>query len=170
MSGSLLSQKAAQEQRNPLLEEEYEEACDVEGASGAQSTRHYVVASISVILLLCVTSYCTYYLTAKHYTHPLGSFDRGFATEFGPAARLLDVQTQKLYGNAHFDEQGRMYMADDSPAMKYAGTGEDTDLAWDAALLRWGHWFLVTDEEAKEAWGERYVDYWDDKSGGYAAT
>lgn len=36
-------------------------------------------------------------------------------------------------------------------------------------LISLGRYFLVTDEEAFEAWGAGYERFWDNKRGGYVA-
>ncbi|CCF45139.1 hypothetical protein CH063_14314 [Colletotrichum higginsianum] len=33
-----------------------------------------------------------------------------------------------------------------------------------------GHFFIVTEDEAREAWGPEYVKYWEPRAGGYVAT
>ncbi|KAF4822325.1 Tyrosinase ustQ [Colletotrichum tropicale] len=58
---------------------------------------------------------------------------------------------------------------DGTPRTKYVGEPtKDIDHNWEQ--LHWGRFFLLTEDEAKKAWGPGYEKYWAPREGGYIAA
>ena len=134
-----------------------------------QSLSSRVVKACSIFVLMGLSSLVTYYCTIRLHSHPLGSYHNGFTTEFESVKPSFRLDTQTPSGNVLFGQQG-VYFPNDSLAIQYSGTGPEVDKIWEDASLHHRHWFLITDEEAEEAWGPTYTQYWNELRGGYYAT
>ncbi|KAK3949211.1 hypothetical protein QBC32DRAFT_176948, partial [Pseudoneurospora amorphoporcata] len=120
----------------------------------------------------------TTWLTAElHAVRKEGSFAKGFRGELDAAKHLISVKTTLFGGSPRFKEDGTEYVPDmDRGNMNgeehhgaYVGTPRrEIDHNW--ALLHWGRFFLLTEEEAKSAWGDEYKEFWSPKHGGYVAA
>ncbi|KAI4863016.1 hypothetical protein F4820DRAFT_428419, partial [Hypoxylon rubiginosum] len=107
-----------------------------------------------------------------HAARSPGTFETGFRTELGPAKRLIKLEERLFTGSPAFLDDGTEYVPpppDGIPRPKYVGEpSREIDHNW--ALLHWGRFFLLTDDEARDAWGPRYKEFWAPKQGGYVAA
>ncbi|EQB52824.1 hypothetical protein CGLO_07514 [Colletotrichum gloeosporioides Cg-14] len=55
-------------------------------------------------------------------------------------------------------------------ATDFSTPSREIDVNWYDLHLGEGHFFIVTEDEAREAWGPEYVKYWEPRAGGYVAT
>ncbi|KAI1842115.1 hypothetical protein JX266_011648 [Neoarthrinium moseri] len=123
-----------------------------------------VFGSISVVQFL-------FLLTVKYQTTPtlVSSYEKGWDTDFEPAKTQITVEHIHFTGSPIFDENGT-YWIPDPGSIKYIGEPDaEIDKNWDDAT--WGRYFLVTEDEARQAFSERYGDdvswLWNDHAGGY---
>jgi hypothetical protein len=111
----------------------------------------------------------------------------------GSARHLIQVEQVDFTGSPHFREDGSGYVPDEGNQPRYVGEpNRAMDHAW--ALLTFGmnnpstllipfvkfvfirsltvsigRFFLITEEEARDSWGEGYTEYWSPSHGGYVA-
>ncbi|KAH8682948.1 hypothetical protein BGZ60DRAFT_427425 [Tricladium varicosporioides] len=99
--------------------------------------------------------------------HPPGTFESGFATDFAPALGVVSTKKVLFEGSPLFYDNGTM----DFPkprGLRYAGEPSDEiDRNWNA-LTRKRYW-VVSEEEARTAWGEGYKEFWDESTSNYIA-
>lgn len=104
-----------------------------------------------------------------------------------PATRAIRSIKTRFSGSPRFDETGEEYFLPNSDISVFAGPPSPVvDEGWNRItggiggtfsrlaslqiqLMIQGLYFLVTDEEAKQSWGESLDEYWDDRRGGYRA-
>ncbi|KAK3349073.1 hypothetical protein B0T25DRAFT_481486 [Lasiosphaeria hispida] len=113
----------------------------------------------------------TAWLTAElHAVRNHGSFAAGFRRELDAAKHLIQVSEVDFKGSPHFKDDGSEYVPEDrKPTVAYVGTpSRGIDHAW--ALLHWGRFFLLTEDEAQSAWGNEYKQFWSPVRGGYVAA
>jgi hypothetical protein len=97
-------------------------------------------------------------------------------------------------GSPHFREDGSEYVPDEGNQPRYVGDpSREMDHAWavltfgtnnpripllifiwgvvfvGSLTISTGRFFLITEEEAREAWGEGYTEFWSPYHGGYVA-
>ncbi|GJC96325.1 hypothetical protein CH63R_08367 [Colletotrichum higginsianum IMI 349063] len=103
-----------------------------------------------------------------------GSFDTGYATDLKAAAKHIELEVTTFEGTPGFMDDGTEYIPgreDGTQRLKYTGTpSREIDINWYNLHLGEGHFFIVTEDEAREAWGPEYVKYWEPRAGGYVAT
>ncbi|KAI1290479.1 heterokaryon incompatibility protein-domain-containing protein [Xylaria venustula] len=152
-------------------------------ANDARKRRQWAVLGtlwiISIVLTAVITAFITWKIQASN---TLGTFASGYSSDFGPARTAASVYQRKFTGSPRFDEEKGEYIPPESPSLKYIGSGPKVDSAWDELTkgkcykttdfindsnYKIDRYFLLTDEEAKEAWGDGYTEFWDDNSGGY---
>lgn len=87
--------------------------------------------------------------------------------DFAPAKSQIKEEVVVFKGGFRIHDNGTMYVP--HPDMiKYVGEpSKEIDENWET--LTWGRYFLITEEEAKGAWGDGIEQYWDAKLGGYVA-
>ncbi|KAI1122965.1 hypothetical protein F5Y10DRAFT_270535 [Nemania abortiva] len=83
----------------------------------------------------------------------------------GPARVAASIQQQTFTGSPRFDPRNGEYIPPQSPSWRFIGSGPEVDAAWEE--LSRERYFLLTDEEAREAWGDGYTQYWNNQWGGY---
>ncbi|KAI0965306.1 hypothetical protein F4678DRAFT_485386 [Xylaria arbuscula] len=151
--------------------------------SDSRKRRQWVVLGalwvISIIFTAAITTFTIWKIQA--YNH-LGTFASGYSSDFGPARVAASAHQRKFTGSPRFDEKKGEYIPSESPSLKYMGLGPKVDSAWDELTKGkystpsessnvsnsiTDRYFLLTDEEAKEAWGDGYTEFWDDNTGGY---
>jgi hypothetical protein len=76
------------------------------------------------------------------------------------------LRKQPFYGSLDFKEH-RGFIPVGSPSLKYVGPGSAVDAAWEE--LTKDRYFLLTDDEAIEAYGSDPSKYWNVHHGGYIA-
>ncbi|KAF3809449.1 hypothetical protein GCG54_00012730 [Colletotrichum gloeosporioides] len=101
-----------------------------------------------------------------------GSFERGFHTELDAPKHLIELEEKWFEASPAFLDDGFEYVPereDGTPRTKYVGEPtKDIDHNWEQ--LHWGRFFLLTEDEAKKAWGPGYEKYWAPREGGYIAA
>ncbi|PIA88479.1 hypothetical protein CB0940_07019 [Cercospora beticola] len=84
------------------------------------------------------------------------------STDFAPARKALATETVLFTGGAAFDEDGVPYRTFPEGSVQYVGPPTaEIDSAWEYLLS--GRYFIITEQEAKEAFGSRYKDYYVEK-------
>ncbi|KUJ13261.1 uncharacterized protein LY89DRAFT_721308 [Mollisia scopiformis] len=98
------------------------------------------------------------------------SFVRGFEHELDAAKHLIKIEERFSQGSPRFTEDGIEYVpqpADGMPRTQYVGDpSEEIDNAWDR--LHQGRFFLLSEDEAKDAWGPGYEQFYAPVAGGNA--
>lgn len=87
-------------------------------------------------------------------------------------------------GSPLFTKERGEYVPDGSPSLEYMGATPEIDQAWqdlergtrlytspgnlsELSNHSADRYFLLSDEEAREAWGDQYTEFWHDDAGGY---
>lgn len=98
------------------------------------------------------------------------SFTNGFNNELEPAKHLIQIEEKWFEGSPRFLNDGTEYVPkSESEESQYTGEpSRAIDRSWE--LLHWGRFFLLSEAEARDAWGPAYKEYWAPKEGGYAAA
>ncbi|KAH8805171.1 hypothetical protein F5884DRAFT_798588 [Xylogone sp. PMI_703] len=124
-----------------------------------------VVVLSLVIATLCASSTLLLYQRTK--SSSFQKLEAGFPTDYKPVLPEVDIEEVLFTGGPAFDENGDMYIP--NPArIKYIGDpNEEIDQAWDELIK--GRYFKITEQEAKEAFGEKYNETWYEKAGAYVA-
>ncbi|KAI3331282.1 hypothetical protein F4824DRAFT_298728 [Ustulina deusta] len=117
---------------------------------------------MSIIIAVFITVFTMWKMRAYDY---LGAFASGYSSGFGPARIAASVNQRTFTGSPRFDEKKGEYIPPESPSWKYIGSGPEVDLAWEELVKN--RYFLLTDQEAKEAWGDSYTEFWNSNRGGY---
>lgn len=83
---------------------------------------------------------------------------------------MIKLHDTIFSGSAEFLDDGTEYVPDDGVSRPvYIGEPRRSiDHEW--ALLHWGRFFLLSEEEAQEAWGPKYLQYWSPRQRGYVAA
>ena len=89
--------------------------------------------------------------------------DFGYA---GAARSAISLAKQQFYGSLDFNGHHGVVPVG-SPSLQYIGSGAEIDAAWEE--LTRDRYFLLSDSEAKEAYGEHPSKYWNVHHGGYIA-
>jgi hypothetical protein len=101
-----------------------------------------------------------------------------------PARVAASGLQRKFTGSPLFNEEKGEYFPDDSPSLEYIGSSPAVDHAWKELVKRRrlqnlvrnaknitndraDRYFLLTDEEAQETWGDEYIEFWNEEAGGY---
>jgi hypothetical protein len=100
----------------------------------------------------------------------------------GPAKSAIKFEEVKFNGGPSFHENKTLYIPNPDP-IRYVGTpSAEIDKAWEdltdgksenilrrtmADGLTLARYILITEEEARDTWGEEYVEFWDPYRGGY---
>ncbi len=134
---------------------------------------------------LVLTAVCTYAIASRSRSDgSLGSFATGYVNELrmylsafefvyhanrgliGDALSSIRVQRQQFYGSLDFKDRFG-FIPPGSPSLKYVGADAEVDAAWDELTV--GRYFLLTEQEAREAYGNSIEKYWNVHHGGYVA-
>nr|A0A8J9R8Y7.1 RecName: Full=UstYa family oxidase phomYd; AltName: Full=Phomopsin biosynthesis cluster protein Yd [Diaporthe leptostromiformis]BDA39151.1 DUF3328 [Diaporthe leptostromiformis] len=106
----------------------------------------------------------------------MGSFQYGFKYELEAAKKVIKLEEYKFLGSPIFLDDGTELVPEPTPGpMKTLGVtdmyvGEPSkELDWNWNQLHWGRFFLLTEDEARQAWGPGYKEYWAENEGGYIA-
>ncbi|KIN09168.1 hypothetical protein OIDMADRAFT_48993 [Oidiodendron maius Zn] len=123
-------------------------------------------ASLTWIILTFIFATLSAYLYFCSPTlSPLGTFENGFLTDFGPATSIISIHQREFTGSPQFSN-GAEYIPQGSETLRYIGDpSPEIDDSWNA--LTRNRYFLLSDEEAYAAWGDSYKDFWSDQFGGY---
>jgi len=97
----------------------------------------------------------------------LSEFPLAHPTDFKPTRGEIDLEIVTFTGSPVFHENGTFYVPRPGQKQYIGEPSAEIDAAWDE--LTWGRYFLITEEEAIDAFGEARDEYWNDKVGGYMA-
>ncbi|KAI5370337.1 Putative mycotoxin biosynthesis protein UstYa [Septoria linicola] len=82
-----------------------------------------------------------------------------YDTDFGPARKSVELEQVRFSGSAQFDDEGEPYFDYDEHETVYTGTPTKAmDRAWNKLIRH--RYFLINDEEALQAWGPDYEQYY----------
>ncbi|EFQ36605.1 uncharacterized protein GLRG_11750 [Colletotrichum graminicola M1.001] len=113
-----------------------------------------------------------YLYTWVHFSGRFGSFQSGFRTELEAAKHAIHLQEKWFEGSPVFHDDGQEYVPepeDGDQRPKYVGEpSKEIDHNWEQ--LHWGRFFLLSEEEARSAWGPDYTKFWAPREGGYVAA
>ena len=98
--------------------------------------------------------------------NPYGTFESGFHTELRDARQSVRVQKHHFTGSLDFKGH-HGFVPHHSPSLRYIGHSPIIDAAWEE--LTADRYFLLEDNEAREAYGSPPHKYWNDHHGGYVA-
>ncbi|KAK5164860.1 uncharacterized protein LTR77_009524 [Saxophila tyrrhenica] len=115
---------------------------------------------------LIFTCLITWLLTRLYYDRASEGFAAGFPTELRAARSAISTSIQQFTGSLDFNGH-HGFVPPDSPSLAYMGSGPSIDAAWDT--LTADRYFLLTDDEAREAYGADPAQYWNVHHGGYVA-
>ncbi|KAH8799355.1 hypothetical protein F5884DRAFT_811623 [Xylogone sp. PMI_703] len=116
-------------------------------------------SSLSVFLpwILCVIlSLCLLLvLSARSFSRTQCSYEHEFSTEFFPIRSTISLHSTQFYGGIEMDGNGTMRRTFDRGGKTYAGPANpEIDEAWEELIG--GRYFYITEDEAKDAWGDSY--------------
>ncbi|TDZ14575.1 Cyclochlorotine biosynthesis protein O [Colletotrichum orbiculare MAFF 240422] len=124
--------------------------------------------SLSMNIILSICLYLNFSSSTTVNSAVLGgSFATGFDTDFGPAKRHIQLEQRKFYGPVVIDDDGGMYMANLDPIRYFGDPDKHPDVDGHWKHLIDGRFFRITEQEAQEAWGENYQQYWHHEMEGY---
>jgi len=107
-------------------------------------------------------------LNEKRASRIIGKYETGFKTEFEPAALAIQLERVRFSGTPLFRENGTAYRKVNANEPQYVGPPSDEiDSAW-AGLIH-GRYVSITEDEARNAWGENYEEYYQDPVLGFVA-
>ncbi|KAF2663827.1 hypothetical protein BT63DRAFT_460949 [Microthyrium microscopicum] len=92
---------------------------------------------------------------------------KGWTTDFMPATPAIEHEIVYFSGSPAIAENGSLFIPNPDPVRYIGEPNAEVDKNWDE--LTWGRYFLITEDEAKSAWGDDVGEFWDEKQGGYVA-
>ncbi|KAK6080490.1 hypothetical protein SCUP515_03509 [Seiridium cupressi] len=126
--------------------------------------RFWVTATVLFALL---SAWLGWQLNLVHHR---SSFAQGFEHELDAAKHWVRIEERVFQGSPRFTENGTEYVpepADGKPRTQYVGDPtKEIDAAWDR--LHEGRFFLLTENEAMDAWGPGYEQFYAPRAGGYS--
>ncbi|KAI1158643.1 hypothetical protein F5B18DRAFT_70236 [Nemania serpens] len=130
------------------------------------SSRPWWILGILWIASIVLAVFATVLVTTKNQARdPLGTLASGFTSDFAPAREAARGMRRTFTGSPLFTKERGEFVPDGSPSLKYMGATPEIDQAWQD--LERDRYFLLSDEEARETWGEDYTEFWHDDAGGY---
>ncbi|KAF2207417.1 hypothetical protein CERZMDRAFT_16581, partial [Cercospora zeae-maydis SCOH1-5] len=96
-----------------------------------------------------------------------------YSTDFRPARHAVELEQVRFTGSPKFDDNGDPFLVYPPDQILYTGPPSgQIDLEWEELIKK--RYFLIDDDEAREAWGPNYQQYYrypdqGDKKGGYVA-
>ncbi|KAK3935486.1 hypothetical protein QBC46DRAFT_397382 [Diplogelasinospora grovesii] len=124
-----------------------------------------------VFMTLFFAATTTWLTTELHAIREQGSFATGFRKELDAAKHLIQVSEVDFKGSPKFGADGTEYVPSSHGHDDVRYVGEPSraiDHAW--ALLHWGRFFLLSEDEARSAWPNEYKQFWSPKRGGYVVA
>lgn len=132
-----------------------------------RSRRHPLLLAVLWTLSIALAITCTHLWTISRLRGNFhGGFADGFETELRDARSAIRLEERQFYGSLDFNGH-HGFIPLNSPSLKYVGSSPDVDHAWEA--LTRDRYFLLSDEEAYEAYGSNPSIYWNVHHGGYIA-
>ncbi|KAK4556752.1 hypothetical protein LTR86_006323 [Recurvomyces mirabilis] len=115
---------------------------------------------------LILTALITYLISSRTNSGEPGAFAKGYATELESAKSAIEVVVTQFTGSLDFKGK-HGFIPLDSPSQKYVGSTTDVDAAWSELVD--DRYFLLTDKEAHNAYGDDIETTWNVHHGGYVA-
>ncbi|WDK18394.1 hypothetical protein CGRA01v4_09679 [Colletotrichum graminicola] len=141
-------------------------------ASWKREKRYRLIATFWFVATMMFASLSMYLYTWVHFSGRFGSFQSGFRTELEAAKHAIHLQEKWFEGSPVFHDDGQEYVPepeDGDQRPKYVGEpSKEIDHNWEQ--LHWGRFFLLSEEEARSAWGPDYTKFWAPREGGYVAA
>ncbi|TIC95047.1 hypothetical protein CH35J_008771 [Colletotrichum higginsianum] len=141
-------------------------------AAWKREKRFRLVASFYFATTVLFATLSAYLYAQVHFQGRFGSFQSGYRTELEPAKHLIEVEEKWFEASPAFLDDGFEYIPereDGTQRLKYVGEpSKEIDHNWEQ--LHWGRFFLLSEEEARAAWGPDYTKYWAPREGGYVAA
>ncbi|KAK4214178.1 hypothetical protein QBC37DRAFT_482433 [Rhypophila decipiens] len=131
----------------------------------------YPLVPWTLCLILAVLSlFLAVALDRNVQTHALGTFAKGYSTDFITARKLIRVAQTSFTGGPAFDDDGNMFVPHPSPKRFVGDPAVYPDIDYNWNNLTWGRYVLITKDEAAATWGdENFAQYWDKQRGGYVS-
>ncbi|KAH8891214.1 hypothetical protein GQ53DRAFT_823846 [Thozetella sp. PMI_491] len=129
-----------------------------------RSTWEKVLGVLPWLLTILFASISIIQYTRLAYIYSTGSTRTGWATDFEPVRSQMDIEIVTFTSSPSMYDNGTIFVPHPDP-IEYNGYGHDIDLAWERLIG--GRYIRITEEEAFEAFGESYVEYWDEQRKGF---
>ncbi|WPA99419.1 uncharacterized protein RHO25_004036 [Cercospora beticola] len=81
-----------------------------------------------------------------------------YDTDFAPARQAIEMEQRHFTGAPLWDDEGLPYFSEEDKKIPYLGTSPVAIPAWEELIK--DRYFLVTEEEARQAWGKDYKKYY----------
>lgn len=110
------------------------------------------------------------YLDRRAVTSRLGTYEKGWKTDFEPARQYISTEQVRFTGSPAFDLENNYFVPNPDPITYVGDPSPEVDRAWDE--LTWGRYILITRDEAVAALTDTFGDveqFWSPKRGGYIA-
>ncbi|KAI8959337.1 hypothetical protein F5Y11DRAFT_305699 [Daldinia sp. FL1419] len=130
-----------------------------------QGVLSVILIGLGTFLLGVISALAIIEFRSRYPTN--GSYETGFQEEklLPPSSIQLEQVQFKL--PVDFTSNGDEFLVAEPGDKSYIGTTSDVDAAWKKLL--WGRYFSVSEDEAKDLWGDEYTEYWDHHRSGYTA-
>ncbi|CZR55583.1 uncharacterized protein PAC_05471 [Phialocephala subalpina] len=133
------------------------------------------------------------YISLREKTNEigLGSFARGYVTDFAPARVAIRVEQKTFTGSPQFDSNATAFVPHPDPTEYVVDPSPELDELWDdltdrkklatltitsPPIFRFnsidfniGRYILISEEEAFDTWGDEAKHFWNEAHGGYVA-
>ncbi|GAB1316887.1 hypothetical protein MFIFM68171_07097 [Madurella fahalii] len=136
--------------------------------------RSYLWDAVPWVLSCMLAAMCLVLLLRLNTTiaGEFGTFEEGFVTDV--VTRPIPLERVRFRGTPHFMANGTSWINPVDPKAPYPenlecfGTpSQELDDNWDSLIE--DRYFLITEEEAERAWGDKRHEYVDPGTGGYIA-
>lgn len=79
----------------------------------------------------------------------------------------IQLEQVRFKSPVDFEANGHEFLVTQPGDKAYVGDNwKEIDAAWEELL--WGRYFSISEDEAKDLWGEEYQNFWDRKKSGYS--
>ncbi|KAM3418540.1 hypothetical protein BST61_g4518 [Cercospora zeina] len=120
------------------------------------STLSFTKLHIALAVVVAVVAFALGYATSFFVTERKA---QTYSTEFAPARSAVELEQVQFTGAPKFDDEGEPFFDYDQNQVLFSGTPtEAIDRAWDQLIER--RYFIITNDEAREAWGPGYEQYY----------
>jgi len=124
-----------------------------------------IIPWVSTVIFASLSLYL--FLTRQRIPS-LGSFEYGFKTELAASLPQISTESRWFTGTPKWTDDGVASLSFGPREPRYVGEpSQEIDDAWEDLVER--RYFFLTEPEARAAWGEEYVEFWERNEGGYGA-
>ncbi|RFU33834.1 hypothetical protein B7463_g2513, partial [Scytalidium lignicola] len=118
---------------------------------------HWICSICLLLLLVAQSLYYTYYTGLRR----VGTYESGFATEFGPLHSAIDLVEVQFTGTLAYTESGHLYIDIGEDGVKYFGKpSPEIDHAWHNLLgTTWNFYISEEEAEALPRSSKKYQEY-----------